>query len=246
MPVRRAEMLPARSPTRWLKAEWGTYSDPDASWGHRSAVSTRKGGGFYGYKVHAAVCVVTGLPVAWTVETASAAETNFALPLIDATRDRGFAVKTAIMDKGYDNGPVHDGCMDRHICPVTPLRETPAVKRGEHHAPTCEHGTWTFAGADFKRRATKWRCPRGECKPASTWIKADRLHPLIPRDTERSAKLYRSRGAVEREFGRLKHEWALLPLRARGLDRVRLHADLTILAKLACALGNARALAAIA
>ena len=22
------------------------YSDPDASWGHRSAVSTRKGGGF--------------------------------------------------------------------------------------------------------------------------------------------------------------------------------------------------------
>src|SRR5437764_403970 len=80
------------------------YADPDASWGHRSAISTRKGGGFYGYKVHAAVCAVTGLPVAWTVETASAAETNFALPLSDATRERGFAVKTAIMDKGYDNG----------------------------------------------------------------------------------------------------------------------------------------------
>ena len=30
------------------------YSDPDASWGHRSAISTRKGGGYYGYKVHAA------------------------------------------------------------------------------------------------------------------------------------------------------------------------------------------------
>jgi hypothetical protein len=26
------------------------FSDPDASWGHRSAISTRKGGGFYGYK----------------------------------------------------------------------------------------------------------------------------------------------------------------------------------------------------
>jgi hypothetical protein len=36
-----------------------TYSDPDASWGHRSAVSTRKGGGFYGYRIHAAVCAVT-------------------------------------------------------------------------------------------------------------------------------------------------------------------------------------------
>jgi transposase len=217
------------------------YSDPDASWGHRSAVSTRKGGGFYGYKVHAAVCAATGLPLAWTVETASAAETNFALPLIDATRERGFAVNTAIADKGYDNEPFHAGCMDRSVCPVTPLRETPAVKRGEQNAPTCEHGEWTFAGADYKRRATKWRCPTGQCQPASHWVKADRLHPLIPRESERSRKLYRSRGAVEREFGRLKHEWALLLLRVRGLELVRLHADLTILTKLACALARARA-----
>ena len=40
------------------------YSDPDASWGHRSAISTRKGGGFYGYKIHAAVCTATDLPLA--------------------------------------------------------------------------------------------------------------------------------------------------------------------------------------
>jgi hypothetical protein len=46
---------------------------------------------------------------------------------------------------------------------------------------------------------------------------------------------------VEREFGRLKHEWALAPLRVRGLDRVRLHADLAILAKLSGALAGARA-----
>jgi hypothetical protein len=135
--------------------------------------------------------------------------------------------------------------MDPGVLPATPLRETPAVNRGEHHVPTCEHGTWTFAGADYKRRATKWRCPTGECKPASRRVKADRLHPLIPRNSERSAKLNRSRGAVEREFGRLKPEWALLPLRVRGLDRVRLHADLTILAKLTCALLRER-LAAVA
>jgi hypothetical protein len=73
------------------------------------------------------------------------------------------------MDKGYDKEPIHDGCMDRGICPVTALRETP----------------------------------------------------------------------VEREFGRLKHERALLPLRVRGIERVRLHADPTILAKLACALSRA-------
>jgi hypothetical protein len=50
------------------------FSDPDATWGHRSAVSTRKSGGYHGFKLHAAVRTATGLPVAWTVETASAAE----------------------------------------------------------------------------------------------------------------------------------------------------------------------------
>jgi hypothetical protein len=47
----------------------------------------------------------------------------------------------------------------------------------------------------------------------------------------RSAHGLPGRSAVEREFGRLKNEWARSPLRVRGLDRVRLRADLTILAK---------------
>ena len=62
------------------------FSDPDASWGHRSAVSTRKGGGFYGFKVHAAVCAQTDLPVAWQVETARAHESS--LPPGCSTRRR--------------------------------------------------------------------------------------------------------------------------------------------------------------
>ncbi len=73
------------------------------------------------------------------------------------------------------------------------------------------------------------------------WVKADRLHTLIPRTTDRWKAIYRTRDAVDREFGRLKHEWAMLPLRVRRLPRVRLHVDLTILARLACALTKARA-----
>ena len=67
------------------------------------------------------------------------------------------------------------------------------------------------------------------------------MFPLIPRQTPRWTALYRRRAAVERDFGRLKHDSALAPLRVRGLDRVRLHAELTILAKLACTLARARA-----
>src|SRR5438270_9579078 len=43
------------------------YSDPDASWGHRSAISTRGAGSFYGYKINLACCTRTGLPLAWLV-----------------------------------------------------------------------------------------------------------------------------------------------------------------------------------
>lgn len=45
---------------------------------------------------------------------------------------------------------------------------------------------------------------------------------------------------MERESGRLKNDWAPSLLRVRGLDRVRLRADLTILAKPSCALAGTR------
>ncbi len=217
------------------------FSDPDASWGHRSAVSTRKGGGFYGYRLHAAVCTATDLPVAWRVATGREHETLSVAPLIDTAKRRGTLADTAALDKGYDNNRVYAELAERDCLPLIPLRQTTAVKNGEHLPPTCAHGTWTFAGADRKRGASKWRCPTGECKPASTWIKAGRLHTLIPRSSKRWKAAYRKRAAVEREFGRLKNQWGLKPLRVRGLDRVRLHADLTILTKLACALTRARA-----
>lgn len=45
---------------------------------------------------------------------------------------------------------------------------------------------------------------------------------------------------MEREFGRLKNEWAMLPLRVRRIYWVRLHVDLTILAQLASTLLKTR------
>ncbi|HVA60579.1 MAG TPA: hypothetical protein VNG13_08585 [Mycobacteriales bacterium] len=116
------------------------------------------------------------------------------------------------------------------------LIKTARVLRGEHRPPTCEHGTWTFAGADETRGARQWRCPTRECAPASRWIKYDRLHPPIPHGSARWKALDRGRIAVERCFGRLKNERGLTPLRVRTLDRVSLHADLTILAALGTAL----------
>src|SRR5258706_15236265 len=90
-----------------------TYSGPDASWGHRSGVSTRKGGGFYGYRIHAAVCTKTGLPLAWRVETARSHESNYAAPLLDAVRARGLDPATVAMDMGYDYNRIYDEARER-------------------------------------------------------------------------------------------------------------------------------------
>jgi Transposase DDE domain len=200
------------------------------------AAKAEPAGGYYGLKVHCAVDIVTGLPVAWQVETAKDSEIPMVPVLLESAMERGFAAQVAILDRGYDTEALYTLLEGRDIRPVIPLRMTPAVKRGMASPPSCEHGTWAFAGSDAKRGASKWRCPSGECKPGSAWVKASRLHPLIPRETERYKSLYHQRGAVEREFGHLKHEWAMLPLRVRRLPRVRLHVDLTILAQLSSAL----------
>ena len=170
------------------------YSDPDASWGHRSAVSTRKGGGFYGYRIHAAVCATTGLPLAWRIETARSHESMHVAPLLDAVTARGFTPATVAMDMGYDNNRVYAECAERDCAAIIPLRRN----QGERDV-------------------------------------------RVPRGSDEWRTLYRRRSAVEREFGNLKHNFGLAFLRVRGIERVRLHADLTMLGRLSLALARARA-----
>jgi hypothetical protein len=188
------------------------FSDPDASWGHRSSVSTRKGGGFYGYKLHLAVCTSTGLPLAWHVETGRRNESLYVAPLLDMLHARGYRANTCAMDKGYDNDRVYVECVERNCRPVVPLKS-----------------------AKWANQLTLQTPPDGR-----------RMAPFIPRGSRRFHDLYRRRVAVEREFGRLKHDYGLAPLRVRGLQRVRLHADLVMLARLSLALNRVSALAVAA
>jgi hypothetical protein len=111
------------------------FSDQDASWGHRSSVNNRSHGSYYGYKIHAAVCVKTDLPVAWQVESAAANETRFVDDLFGKAADRGFKVGVAVMDKGYDNNRIYEECETRKVLPVIPLRKDPPVTANRHIPP---------------------------------------------------------------------------------------------------------------
>lgn len=222
------------------------FADPDASWGHRSSVGTRSGGGFYGFKVHAMIDTATELPLAWVVRTAKDSELPEVETMLDTVKARGFRPAVVTLDKNYDAADIYTTVMEHGAKPVIPLIKTARVKRGEHKPRECEHGEWTFAGADDKRGATQWRCPTAECSPRSVWLPYDRLHTAIPRSTARWGDLYRKRTSVERGFGRFKNESGGLPLRVRGLPRVSLHVDLTMLAMLGSALAQARAVPAAA
>lgn len=98
----------------------GLFNLPTWTW--VAAVSTRKGGGFYGFKIHAAVCTVTGLPMAWQIKPARRQESNFVAPPLDTIRARGFHPTTVAMDKGYDNSRVYAECEERGCEPIIPLR----------------------------------------------------------------------------------------------------------------------------
>ena len=108
------------------------FADPDATWGHRSSISTRSGGGYYGYKVHCCVDIVTGLPAAWQVETAKDSEIPQVEALLNAANGRGFAPSIAILDRGHDTESLYSLLEGRDIRPVIPVRKTPAVKAGKH------------------------------------------------------------------------------------------------------------------
>jgi DDE family transposase len=218
------------------------FSDPDATWGHQSATSTEgKGRSVYGFKLHLAVDTATDLPVAWRVSTVSANEKPKAAPLLDKARERGFEASTAAMDKGYDAGYVYEEFEARNCRPVIPLSMTMEQKEKGRHLPhKCSHGEWVFRGTDYRRKAAKWRCPTQECEVSHRWVPASRYQPLIPRNTDRWLELKRGRASVEREFGRLKDYYGMRTIRVRGIEKVRLHVDLSILAKLSHGLAKGR------
>jgi transposase len=187
------EKRPEQGSKRQIEEGEGHVADPPNPPAQEQRHQYRRPSGFYGYRIHAAVCAVTGLPLAWQVETARSHESNYVAPLLDAVRARGFAPATVAMDMGYDNTPIYAECAERDVAAVIPLRRNSGVRE-----------------SGIPRKSDEWR------------------------------SLYRRRSAVEREFGRLKHQYGLAMLRVRGIERVRLHADLTMLARLRLALARAR------
>ena len=184
------------------------YSDPDATWGHRSAVSTRKGGGFYGYRLHMAVCSKTDLPLAWTVETAKHNEVPTVAPLLDKLKTHGINPETCAMDKGYDTSTVHDACMDREVAASD--RAAQDTGRQARRAQAADAAS-TASGASPEPTTNAARQVALPDRRVQARVGLDQGRPAAPADPARDAALegpLPRAWRVERAFGRLKNEWA--------------------------------------
>ena len=149
------------------------------------------------------VCAITGLPLAWTVETARDAETTFALPLIDASNAGGFAVKTAIMDKVYDNEPIHTGAWIAGSFRSRHFARLPLSSVATASCPRASTGSGPSRAPTSSARLRSGDAPRASARPASLWVKTDRLHPPVPahNGAESEAVLLARRGRARVSTG---------------------------------------------
>jgi hypothetical protein len=161
--------------------------------------------------------------------------------LLDTAIRRGFIPHVVVMDKGYDGRLMYEACESRGVHPVIPLKVTAGVASGMGPAAVVQ-----ARHVDVRRvrrqaagvqvalpgQHLRTRVHVGQGRPAA------HPDPAHHRTVEGALPHPHRRGT---RTGNLKNNWGLTPLRVRRIARVRLHADLTILARLSTALANARA-----
>ena len=161
---------------RYLKKngpERERFSDPDASWGHRSAIiHTASSDGFYGYKLHAwPSCAQhrssqsrgTSPPPGRTSQAKSGGSSTQSSPATSNQRRSPF-------DKGYDFEAVYDACHQSgvsagHPAPRDPsrqARQTPSANMRARRLDVRRNRT-----SDTSERSGA--APRGDCQPKNVF-----------------------------------------------------------------------------
>ena len=226
-------------------------ADPDAKWGSRTSKDPQtKRELFYGYKLHLACDARHGVPLAYTVMAANANDSPQLPVLFDQIRSDHPELKPkfAIADKGYDQPPNYRYLHKRRISAVIAIRDT--EKSDQTYSlegrPRCTGGLdMDFLGTD-REKGHLFRCPEGGCHLKDTvqftrhcdlefWEQVDDMPELrkvgkLARANPAWKRLYHKRGIVERLFGSAKQSRLLDTHRCFGIQRVRLHIALSLLA----------------
>ena len=226
-------------------------ADSDAKWGSRTSKDPQtKRELFYGFKLHLACDARYGVPLAYTVMPANANDSPQLPVLFDQIRcdHPELKPKFAIADKGYDHPPNYLYLHKRRISAVIAIRDT--EKSDQTYSlegrPRCTGGLdMDFLGTD-RKKGHFFRCPEGGCHLKDTiqftkhcdlefYEQVDDMPELrkvgkLARANPAWKQLYNKRGIVERLFGSAKQSRLLDTHRCFGIQRMRLHIALSLLA----------------
>ncbi len=81
-----------------------------------------------GYKVHAACCVGSELPLAFKVEPCNMNEKRFIKPLLEKLMGHGVCFETVLADAQYDSSKVRETVREYGAEPVIPYRKNSKIK----------------------------------------------------------------------------------------------------------------------
>ena len=238
-------------------------SDPEASWtaknSPRAKKKTKKGKDgkkeeegkewTYGYKYHAAVDAIYGIPLGGIVTTAKRNDSPYLPKVMDHVQAAHPWLKprAVIADRGYDSKPNHLHLYKKGIASIIHIRKNAKPLNDGTHS--LDGRPFCFGGAPMEhvitnpRKGHLYRCPPEGCHlktPPDGSLKTGirhcdhshwehpatdiRFFSWIPRHTPTWKKLYALRQAVERFFKGAKESRRMEQHCIRGLRMITLHA----------------------
>ena len=243
-----------------------TVSDPDAAWGVKHSVRSKKKDGteyFFGYKSHVVADVKYGIPLAQIVTAGNRNDSPLLQPLIRKAQAQfdWFRPTVAIGDRGYDSAKNHEFLFGERIIPIIHIRKpsNAALYKGIYTPqgiPTCIGMVpMEYVGLDWKEHYV-FRCRPEGChlkdstlggiRHCDTVYAQDphediRLFGIVRRDSQQWKDLYAKRWAIEQLFKTLKQSRRLERHCTRGMESIRLHSLMSTLSLLATALVSVKA-----
>ena len=239
--------------------------DPDAKWGVRhSARSNSKDGTeyFFGYKMHTLADANHGVPLGFIITPGNRNDTTMFKPVLDkAMSDLPWLEpKYVIADRGYDSAKNNQIAVELGMVPIIHIREpsgkTTKVYDNVSGAPTCiGQRPMEYVRTDPESGHHLFRCKRGGCElkvkgtkaigHCQDWVWENPMNDLrvlgvVARASEEWKEHYAKRQSVERLFGSLKRSRNLEVHFSRNINRMTLHATLSLVAYQATALARAK------
>ena len=234
-------------------------SDPDAGWAIKNSARSKSGKeDTWGFKLHLAVDAQHDVPLAFYVTKGSDSDFPELPTMLDVAQDNHEWVQPryVMADRGYDSLANHRDVMRRGGDLIAPMRRKPRPKGKDkgtglyadifsfEGVPMCVGGNAMEYVETDPELGHLYRCPEGGCElkdrkgvihcDYETWVstKAEdnpRLHGRVRRDSKEWKELYDLRQSVERVFKSLKQSRRLEGHCYRGLNKVALHATMSVL-----------------